>query len=108
MYLLQFNLKHHSTSTTLYRRNKAVILPGHVQADKHTTLQDKAEALALTIARVASARGNDPSAKTPWIQEAVRMVPEMLPWHKRLRPRGGKPDDSTAVVAFMEPDETQY
>lgn len=79
-----------------------------MQADKHSTLRDKAEALALTIVRVASARGNDPSAKTPWILEAVKSVPDMLPWHQRLRPRGGKPDDSTAVVAFMEPDDTQH
>jgi len=79
-----------------------------MQGDKHSNLHDKAEALALTIARVASARGNNPSVRTPWILEAVKMVPEMLPWHQRLRPRGGKPDDSTAVVAFMEPDDTQY
>ena len=68
----------------------------------------KAEALALTIVKAASARGMNPNANTPWILEAAKHRPQLLPLHKRFWPRGGKPDDCTAVVAYMQPDDKQY
>ena len=70
--------------------------------------EDKAEALALTIVKAASARGMNANAKTPWITEAARQMPQLLPLHKRFHPRGGKPDDCTAVVAYMQEDHNQY
>lgn len=78
------------------------------QAYSGSENEDKAEALALTIAKAASARGMNANAKTPWIVAAAKEMPGLLPMQKRLWPRGGKPDDCTAVVAYMQEDTKQY
>ena len=67
--------------------------------------EQAARRLAGKIVQAALARGKDEGARTPWVVEAAKHAPELLPWFKRVRPRGGKPDDCTAVVAFLNLDE---
>ena len=69
--------------------------------------EDAAE-LAQAIAECAHATGTDARVRTPWIVGAAKHQPNVLPWHIRFRPRGGKPDDCTVVVAIMRVDENQY
>ena len=42
---------------------------------------------------------NDKDSRTPWVATAAR-AGELPPW-QRLRPRGGKMDDITVVVALV-------
>ena len=75
--------------------------------EKELDVEDAA-AVASLIADTAHLRGMDAHARTPWIVEAARHQPNLLPWHLRLRPRGGKPDDCTVIVALMKRDDEQY
>jgi len=59
-----------------------------------------AAATADAIVAAAAARGADPDYRSPWIVDAA--AAGVLPFWARLRPRGGKPDDCTAVVAFVD------
>lgn len=86
----------------------AQALARNLQAYAGPEDENKAEALALTIVKAASARGMNANANTPWILEAAKHRPQLLPLHKRFWPRGGKPDDCTAVVAYMHEDDRQY
>ena len=49
----------------------------------------------------ARANSYDPNFRSPWVVEAAKAG--VLPWWERIRPRGGKLDDCTAIVICMEP-----
>lgn len=92
-----------------WRPGKYLQTPGlDVQRRGNELDQEDAAAVASLIADAAHSRGMDAHARTPWIVEAARLQPNLLPWHLRLRPRGGKPDDCTVVIALMKRDNEQY
>jgi hypothetical protein len=64
-----------------------------------------AQALAHTLAHAARRNAVDPEFRSPWILEAA--AAGALPLWRRLRPRGGKLDDCTAVVVFAEREVSQ-
>lgn len=70
------------------------------QAQPHRTAFT-AEALARTLAQAARKNALDEHYRSPFIVEAA--AAGVLPFWKRLRPRGGKLDDCTVVVLFAEP-----
>ena len=80
-------------------------LEGLVSA--HVRMHGKTEAaasrLAAALVAAASRNGGDPGFRSPWIVEAA--AAGVLPLWARLAPRGGKLDDCTAVVAFLEAAE---
>ena len=59
-----------------------------------------AAAVATALVEAAATNGADQTYKSPWIMEAA--AAGVLPFWMALRPRGGKQDDCTAVVAFVE------
>ncbi len=59
-----------------------------------------AKELALDLANAARDHALDRNYRSPWILEAA--AAGKLPVWQRLRPRGGKLDDCTAVVVFAE------
>ena len=67
---------------------------GHERSDAD------AKKLALTLADIARANALDQNYRSPWILEAA--AAGKLPVWQRLRPRGGKLDDCTAVVVYAE------
>lgn len=86
-----------------------VVRPVEAQGQSSSELEvHDAEALASLIVEAGHERGLDPRSRTPWIVEAAKHQPDLLPWPLRFRPRGGKPDDCTAVVALMRADDNQY
>ena len=59
-----------------------------------------AKDLALDLANAARDNALNPRYKSPWILEAA--AAGKLPMLQRIRPRGGKLDDCTAVVVFAD------
>lgn len=79
----------------------------HHDAVRHTSClqshsQDaaSAEQLACAIADKAQKNAADVNFKSPWAVEAGRAG--VLPFWQRFNPKGGKVDDCTVVVAFMQ------
>jgi protein phosphatase PTC7 len=61
---------------------------------------DAAADVAAALVGAAAANGADETYRSPWVVEAA--AAGVLPFWMALRPRGGKLDDCTAVVAFVE------
>ncbi|KAK9843763.1 hypothetical protein WJX81_005353 [Elliptochloris bilobata] len=62
---------------------------------------ERAAALAARIAAAARANSLNQHFRSPWVVAAAEAG--VLPLWKTLVPRGGKLDDCTVVVAFLEP-----
>jgi protein phosphatase PTC7 len=58
-----------------------------------------AQVAAAALADAATAKVRDKDSRTPWVAAAAR-AGELPPW-QRLRPRGGKVDDITVIVALV-------
>ena len=66
----------------------------------HERTDTAAKQLALQLANEARKNALNANYKSPWILEAA--AAGKLPVWQRMRPRGGKLDDCTAVVVFAE------
>ena len=66
----------------------------------HERTDTAAKQLALQLANVARKNALNKDYRSPWILEAA--AAGKLPVWQRMRPRGGKLDDCTAVVVFAE------
>ena len=66
----------------------------------HERNDSDAKQLALRLANAARKNALNANYKSPWILEAA--AAGKLPMWQRMRPRGGKLDDCTAVVVFAE------
>lgn len=61
---------------------------------------EDAAALAKKLAEKAAQNSTTPEYRSPWSVAAANAG--AVPLLSRLFPRGGKPDDTTVVVGFLE------
>lgn len=59
-----------------------------------------AQQIAKDLCALAHAAARDPSSRTPWMHEAA--AAGALPFLRAIRPLGGKMDDVTVVIGFLE------